>query len=541
MFLISLAATTVVRAVAVAGYRPASWFNDSYEYVGVALRLSPYVIRPSGYSFFLRALEPFHSFMLVVVAQHLLGLLTGTTIYALLRRRSFAGWAATLAAGPTMFDGYQIQLEHVVLSETLYTAFMAVAAASLLWDRMPRPGLAALAGLSLAGAAVTRSIGLPLAAAVSLWLFQRRPSWRTSAAFTCALAVPVLSYCTWYSSVHGSFETSGSAGIFLYSRTATFADCAKMHPPDRLRVLCVTEPTQHRESSSYYIWHSDSPLYQVPGDTFDPTKERLAMDFALRAIQTQPGDYIKAVASDFLRTFRSRLDDYPSPSVSRQYLFGTPPPPLDGRTNRAQIENDLRSYGHGDFVTHSHQPAASWISSYQRHVYLPAPLIGVLIIAGTAGLAIGRVRRRRCSPLALALLLTVLSLLLPPMTAGFDYRYIPPALPLLGLVLVFSLETVGLAGADKKHGGRDSRQRAQCRSYPAAIDIGHFPRRLVERGPACQQQWARFILRLPGQHARRAAGPARPLKSSVPRPDLPGETAVSQQPLDAISRGSDPV
>jgi len=255
--------------------------------------------------------------------------------------------------------------------------------------------------------------------------------------------------------VHGSFETSGSAGIFLYSRTAPFADCAKMNPPDRLRVLCLTEPTQHRKSSSYYIWHSDSPLYRVPGDTFDPAKERLAMDFALRAIHTQPVDYIKAVATDFLRTFRSRLDDYPSASVSRQYLFGAPPPPLDGRTNRAQIENDLRSYGHGDFVTRSHQPAASWISSYQRHVYLPAPLIGVLIIAGTAGLAIGRVRRRRCSPLALALLLTVLSLLLPPMTAGFDYRYIPPALPLLGLVLVFSLETVGLANSGVDNTERD--------------------------------------------------------------------------------------
>ncbi|MBL7494041.1 hypothetical protein [Frankia sp. AgW1.1] len=448
-----------MRAVAVAGYRPAAWFNDSYEYVGGALRLSPYVVRPSGYSLFLRALEPFHSFLLVAVAQHLLGLLTGVTIYALLRRHSFPAWSATLAAAPVLFDGYQIQLEHLVLSETLYTAFIAVAVASLLWDRTPRPGIAVVAGLCLAGAAITRSIGLPLAAAVGLWLLARRPGWRTCAAFSCALAIPVVSYCAWYSSVNGSFNTSGSAGIFLYSRTAPFADCARMNPPRRLRVLCVTEPAGRRETSSYYLWHADSPLYRVPGGTFDPAKERLAMDFALRAIRAQPDDYAKAVVNDFLRTFRSRLDDYPDASVSRQYLFGTPPPSLDGRNNRAQIENDLRAYDHGDFVTRSYNPAAGWISSYQRHVYLPAPLIGVLLIAGLIGLVVGRIRRRESSRLGLVLMLAVLSILLPPMTAGFDYRYVPPALPLLGLVLAFSLETFGLAGADIDQTGRGPRPR----------------------------------------------------------------------------------
>jgi len=37
--------------------------------------------------------------------QHLLGLLTAVAIYALLRRRSFAAWSATLATAPALFDG----------------------------------------------------------------------------------------------------------------------------------------------------------------------------------------------------------------------------------------------------------------------------------------------------------------------------------------------------------------------------------------------------------------------------------------------------
>lgn len=164
-------------------------------------------------------------------------------------------------------------------------------------------------------------------------------------AFTCALTLPLAMYCTWYRSEYGSFGTSGSTGIFLYSRTVPFADCAKMNPPDRLTVLCPTVPIEQRETSSYYIWHADSPLGRVPGGTFEPAKEGLAMDFALRAIRAQPGDYAHAVLSDFLRTFRSRLDDYPSASVSRQYLFGAAPPSLAGRPNRVQVQDDLRSYG----------------------------------------------------------------------------------------------------------------------------------------------------------------------------------------------------
>jgi len=518
LFALAVAAAALVRAVALVGYRPASWLNDSYEYVGVALRPTPYVVRLSGYSHFLRALEPFRSFQLVVGVQHLLGLLTAVTIYTLLRRRSFTAWSATLAVTPLLFDGYQIQLEHLVLSETLYKALVVAAAVSLLWDRAPRPGLSALAGLCLAGAAVTRPVGLPLAAAAGLWLFATRPGWRICVAFASALAVPLDSYSLWYWSVHGSFGTSGSTGIFLYSRTAPFADCARINPPDRLSVLCPTVPVARRETSSYYIWHTDSPLYRVPGGTFDPAKEKLAMDFAIHAIRAQPADYARAVMSDFLRTFRSRLAHYPSAAVSRQYLFGTGPPSLEGRADRARIEDDLRSYGHGDFTTRPRGPAAGWISSYQRHVSLPAPVIGLLLVIGAVGLAVRLPRRGECSPLVLALMLAVLSLLLPPATAGFDYRYIPPALPLLGLVLAFSLEAVGIGK------GREGQGHVGDGPISSAAPTHNRPPTMT--GPPS--------LLLP--RARRRGQSRPPVEGASAA--LPGKMAESGPPLAASARSA---
>jgi hypothetical protein len=57
----------VLRLITMLGYGPAMWFNDSYEYVSVALHPRPHPIRPDGYSFWLMLLKPFHSFALVTL------------------------------------------------------------------------------------------------------------------------------------------------------------------------------------------------------------------------------------------------------------------------------------------------------------------------------------------------------------------------------------------------------------------------------------------------------------------------------------------
>ncbi|HUB22797.1 MAG TPA: hypothetical protein VMA97_10375, partial [Streptosporangiaceae bacterium] len=95
-FTIALAAGAVLRLVTMIAYPGALWFSgDSYVYVGAALRPRPDLSKTTGYSLFLRALLPFHSFTLVTGLQHLMGLGIGVMVYALARRAGVSKLWAT--------------------------------------------------------------------------------------------------------------------------------------------------------------------------------------------------------------------------------------------------------------------------------------------------------------------------------------------------------------------------------------------------------------------------------------------------------------
>ena len=49
------------------------------------------MIRPSGYSFFLLAVEPFRSLLLVTILQHLMGVAVAVIVYGLLRYHGLPG------------------------------------------------------------------------------------------------------------------------------------------------------------------------------------------------------------------------------------------------------------------------------------------------------------------------------------------------------------------------------------------------------------------------------------------------------------------
>ncbi len=104
------------------------------------------VIRPSGYSFFLLAVEPFRSLLLVTILQHLMGVGVAIIVYGLLRYHGLPGWGATLAAAPTLFDTRQIALESYILPDTLYCLVIVAAVALLLTRRTPQPWPCVAAG-----------------------------------------------------------------------------------------------------------------------------------------------------------------------------------------------------------------------------------------------------------------------------------------------------------------------------------------------------------------------------------------------------------
>ena len=148
LFAAALVPALLLRLDAELGYRWQSWFNDSFSYVASAVSLTLDPTRPSGYSVYLRLLEPFHSYALVTISQHLMGIAIAVMMYALARHRFGApAWVAVLFSLPVLYDGFEIQLEHLIMADTLFL-FLAMAAVTLvLWSPHPSWRVCALAGL----------------------------------------------------------------------------------------------------------------------------------------------------------------------------------------------------------------------------------------------------------------------------------------------------------------------------------------------------------------------------------------------------------
>ena len=441
LFLALLAVATVLRVVAVLGYPGTLWFPDSNSYLGVAIRPQPYPVRPQGYAFFLRALEPLHSFAAVVIVQHVLMLAAAVAMYVLLRRRfRVRRWAATLATVPVLLDAYQIQLEHQLLSDTLFEALLIGAVVAVLWR--PRPGwvLCAVAGLALGAAVLTRSVGLPLVAVFAVYLLIRRVGWKAAGAGALACGVPLAGYALWFHATWGVYGFSNSAGIFMFGRTAAFANCATMQPPAHERYLCPEEAPHLRPSSPTFIWKATPGLSNRPNyRSFNPRTNAVAGDFAWRAIRAQPMDYLRVVNRDFGRTFEWTREPYPTAYAVRMYTFPTHVKPrlphvsVPGGTTLG----DARAYAGDAGATPLVQPYARFLRMYQRHVWLPGTLFGMLMAAALSGMVLlwRRLGGTALLPWGTALILVAV----PPFTASFDYRYLLPAVPLICLALTISV------------------------------------------------------------------------------------------------------
>ncbi|MCG5216921.1 hypothetical protein [Streptosporangium sp. KLBMP 9127] len=438
----------LLRVVTMLGYRPALWFNDSYEYVSVALHpFRPHPIRPNGYGYWLLALEPFHSFSLVVFTQHLMGLATAVLVYILLHRRfGLPGWGAALAAVPVLFDAYQIQLEHLIMSDAMFTLLCVGVITLVLWHRRMSWRVGAVVGLLLALTALTRSIGLAILALVVVFLLIKRAGLRPVLAMVTACALPVLAYMGWFSATYGNFAMTNSDGPILYMRTALFADCDKMGLDERkdleLGLLCIIVPQNQRGISGqgFLWWDRAGQKFHVfgPGTKFDVEMNANASRFAMRAITSQPGDYLSVVARDFFRAFRWDRPVYPDASTFLQYEFPRAEKPLPTWSlYRGRADTDAETYERGSAATQIVQPWADFVQGYQRLVHLPGTALGVILLIGLYGVAVRW--RKLGGPVLLPWLAAVGLILAPAATAEFDYRYLVPAVPLACLAAGISL------------------------------------------------------------------------------------------------------
>jgi hypothetical protein len=247
LFTVAACICVVPRVFAALGFKPALLIQDSFGYLADGVHLSPGQLRPAGYPVLLRVLEPFHSLPLVTTLQHLMGIAMAAIIYGVLRSRGLPAWGATLAAAPTLFDPRQIWLESSILPDTLFTLALVIAVAILV---RPKPAIwqAVIVGVLVSWASVIRGNGAPVFVIILAFLLVQRVGWRMITACVAAFAVPLLSYMLVFYADYGQFNITNSTGMFLWSRTMSFANCAVIKPPADLVPLCPQNQPGHPTS-----------------------------------------------------------------------------------------------------------------------------------------------------------------------------------------------------------------------------------------------------------------------------------------------------
>lgn len=466
LFAVTLTIAALIRLDIELGYRWQSWFNDSWDYVDSAVTLSLSTTRTSGYSLYMYLLRPFHSFALITISQHLMGLLIAVMIYGLARRRfSCPPWLATAMTLPVLFDGYELMIEHMIMSDTLFLFLVMLAFTILLWRPLrpagkggpgvtggPVAGRApwwrslwlrcAAAGLLLSLSALVRADGEAMLVIAGVWVLLTltlcRVGWRTFLVSVIAFAItgltPLMAYMGWYDLQHGQFATSTSGGIFPYSRVMAFAECSKMGKlPVDLLALCTTTPPSARPISQNYIWDLTTPLNRFPAPKFSTLPNSLATQFAIRAVEAQPLAYAEVVLKDTWRAFYWPHTADPNQQTADMYLFGYQSVPIASGHAADGYPSSAQAYLAGaNPATQVVNPFAGAIRIYQRYVWLPGTIFGLILLAGAIGVVFAWRRHGRDDGLAVLLpWITSLALIvIPAALADFDYRYVTTATPL---------------------------------------------------------------------------------------------------------------
>jgi Dolichyl-phosphate-mannose-protein mannosyltransferase len=476
LFAAALTAGAGLRLLAMLGYPGTLWFaGDSYVYLGAALRLQPNQSKTTGYSLFLRLLEPFHSLTLVAGLQHLMGLGVAVMIYLRLRRAGVSARWATAATLPVLLDGFEIEDEHMVMAEALFTFLMMAAMLLILWRARASWPVALLAGL-LAGYAVTvRSEGLPvlvlfpatllvrdlLARGLRVdgaWRWHRLwPNghvWLAAIVMAIGCAAPVLGYTAWFHARWGSYSLSRADGFYLWGRVSSFAECSVIKPPASELAICPTGSPSSRTPPGDYIWHAPQ-VHDIPGGPVRVASDKLLRDFAIRAVEAQPLGYLHSVLNGVALAVEWPRQPYPDAGTVYYYYFHLTPltiPASHSWIAGGTAYSDAVQYGHA-LPSRVVRPFAVLIDGYERVFYTYGPLFGLILLTGLGGvLRIRRIRGRpprlAWSPRAGSMLpwvTAVVLLVFPIAVADVDYRYLLPVLP-------FACLAAGLAFAPARPG-----------------------------------------------------------------------------------------
>jgi hypothetical protein len=453
VFLIVLGLAALLRLVTMIAYFPAFWYSDDFGYLPSAIHPYPFAVRPVGYSLLLLwPLRVFNSVAVVAVVQHVFGLLAGTLIYLLLRRRfQFAGWTATLAAAPVLLSAYEIQLEHFMMSDALFMILTVTALVIALWRPVPSILACIAVGVLLAAAAITRTEGLPMAATFALALLISYARFAERLVRVVALGVsfvfPLLVYASWFQDVHGTFELESTyGGAFLAARVEPFADCSVIHPPANERWLCLRTPVSRRLPPDIYLWGPAkvTPLANPPtGPAFSAETSAVTEKFAIHAIEHEPLTYTASVWGMFLQTFKWNSGPYTN--GQQTWMFPARRPETVAQLARATPGGSDKSFyrynGGRNPDTEFRQPWAGILRVYQDIAVLAPPALAGIVIMGLIGICLAF--RRRGGPAFLPWTTGVLMLVVPAAVSSYEARYVVPTVPFFCVAAALAIREIG--------------------------------------------------------------------------------------------------
>jgi hypothetical protein len=419
--IVLLAAGAVLRGLAEVAIYPGIWFSDTNNYVRVAATGTLSVQRVVGYSLVVAPFWRLGSAGALILFQHALGLAIAGGLYALLVRRGVPPWLAALGVAPAALDAYLVDIEHMVMAETVFHAALVTAFVLLLWRSRPGPAAAVAAGLALGYAGVVRSVGMPLVALVAAYLVIRRVGWRSVAAFLAGWVVVVGAYAVLFDVQHGQLGFTRYGGRFLYAQVAPFADCALITVPANERRLCP-DPA-HRLPRNSYMWGPRAPVHGMP-----VSADGRIRDFALRVIRRQPLDYARLVGSSLIHYLEpghhTGRDDYDPaawqfPRDPARWAYpGYRGPIRPAPPHRTSIEPG-RYTGAFAGTPRTNATASRWLHDYQSVVSSSGQVLSLCLLVVLVALIRRRLRLDAAllaaSALALLLIASALSL--------FDYRY----------------------------------------------------------------------------------------------------------------------
>jgi hypothetical protein len=369
-------------------------------------------------------------------------------LYRIALRCGARRWLAALVTVPVLLDGYQIQIEQMVLSDVWLELLLVVLLFVLVGRGVPSWRVAALAGLLVGLSMTVRMVAISLILPLALYMVLVGRQWRVpggwrriAARFGASVGVflvIIAAYGTYFDIKVGHWGLSTADGNSVYGRTAQIADCPKLNLDPVLAQLCPTEPLGQRLGTNVYA-HVDGDNPNWPGYV-PPGKTTYDLDraFAKKVLFTQPLDVAHAILVDFGKGFlpmKTTLAGDP-PVWLWQFQTTFPTFTIDPNDHTANAFEQTNAYAlkYGGKGLTLNAGLARIMTDYQNGGYTPGPLLAAFLIMGLlAAFGVGRARRsglRAASLLIVGLTLTVLG------TAAvfeFSWRYQLPQLVLLPL------------------------------------------------------------------------------------------------------------